>query len=616
MTLRLIDVHHRYGGRRALSGISLQVQGGDRYGFVGHNGAGKTTAMRLALGLLPLQRGRILVDGFDALEHPTEARARMGGLIEVPGFHAGLSGVRNLELLGRVAGMERGEARREAGRVLERVGLAADGGRAAGGYSQGMRQRLGIAQALLGRPPVVLLDEPTNGLDPEGIRDMRRLFLELSRDDGVTLLISSHQLNELQGLCNRIGVLRAGELVVESETDALLAAAYVPYRLATDRTEEATRVLRELGLDPVGDGDELLVPLATRRAGEVSRALVEAGLSLRRFAPEPPTLEEILLATAEHRSPAESSESSASLEHGVPAAPSERRARGAPALRVARYELARLFSGWTVPLLLVLPALAGLLAQFGRWRTLARERRMVEAGELFGTTDVTGFEALGVALQSGLPLLALIATGLASQSVAAEFARGTLRNLLLRPVGRARALLGKAMAHLLTAAAGYVLLVGFGLLGASVGFEFGDVNEVLPNGLVYTHLEAGVLWPELRGVLGVGLLPILGAAGLGLLAGTLVRSSAGALALGLGALLAVDLGRGFARPLNLEGWLLTAQLPSPLGDRSPVGAYVDFCRGVSNALQPASHWPGLVSLAWLLPALGLAAWRLSRRSVP
>src|SRR5262245_45857429 len=185
MALRLVDVHHAYGGRPALRGVSLHLLPGDRYGFIGHNGAGKTTALRIALGLIRPDRGRVLVEGFDAARHPLEARARVGGLIETPGFHGGLSGQRNLEPLARAAGLGRAEARGAAAEALERVGLSADGGRSAGGYSQGMRQRLGIAQALLGRPRVVLLDEPTNGLDPEGIRDVRRLLEALARDDGV-----------------------------------------------------------------------------------------------------------------------------------------------------------------------------------------------------------------------------------------------------------------------------------------------------------------------------------------------------------------------------------------------------------------------------------------------
>src|SRR5262245_12183043 len=158
MTLRLDSVTRRFGAHVALDAVSLHVRRGDCYGFLGHNGAGKTTAMRIALGLDRPQRGRVLVDGFDARDHPREARARMGGLIEQPGFHGHLSGTTNLVLLARLSAMDRGAARTEASRLLEAVGLAHAGSKPVRAYSQGMRQRLGIAQALLGRPAIVLLD--------------------------------------------------------------------------------------------------------------------------------------------------------------------------------------------------------------------------------------------------------------------------------------------------------------------------------------------------------------------------------------------------------------------------------------------------------------------------
>ncbi|MEM7309413.1 MAG: ABC transporter ATP-binding protein [Planctomycetota bacterium] len=612
MALQLISLHHRYPGRStpALDGVSLRVEPGDCYGFIGHNGAGKTTAMRLALGLTPLQRGAVRVDGFDAGRYPREARARMGGLIETPGFHAALSGRANLELRARAGGAVRRDARTDAERVLERVGLTADGGRAVGGYSQGMRQRLGIAQALLGAPRVVLLDEPTNGLDPGGIAEMRRLFGSLARDDGVAVLLSSHQLHELEGLCNRVAVLRKGQLVVESDTAALLRGASSAYRVRAEDAADTGAQLAELGLAAEPAGDELLVDLQGRAPGQVLRELVGAGREITTFAAKVPTLEEIVLAC--EASPADDAADDAPAPAQPPA---ERLAPGRPLLRAARYELRRVYARPAAPLLLLLPVLVALAAQVVRWRAVAAEQRAVEAGELFGTTAVTAFEGVGLALQAGLPLLALVTAGLASQALSGELARRTLRNLLLRPIRRAQVVLGKALAHLVATAAGYVVLLAGGILGAGQLFDFGDVEEILPNGLAYTHIEAAELWPELWAVLPVCFVPLLACTALGLAAGALLRSPAGSLALALGGLLAIDLGRGFARPFGLEGAMLTAQLPSHLGDRSAVGGYVDFCRGVSNALEPASQSPAVVSLLWLLPALVLSVFVLSRRSV-
>ncbi|MHC4860194.1 MAG: ABC transporter ATP-binding protein, partial [Planctomycetota bacterium] len=214
--LRLCSVSKRYRRHVALDGVSLHVRPGDRYGFAGHNGAGKTTALRIALGLVRANSGTVLVDGFDASRHPREARARQGGLIESPAFYPWLSGRRNLTLLGVAHGLSRRDAAREADRLLEAVGLAADGGRRVGGYSQGMRQRLGIARAIFGDPELLLLDEPMNGLDPEGIEEMRRLLVRLTEEEGKTVLLSSHQLHEVAGICNRIGILRRGRLLVEA----------------------------------------------------------------------------------------------------------------------------------------------------------------------------------------------------------------------------------------------------------------------------------------------------------------------------------------------------------------------------------------------------------------
>ena len=213
MSLHLEGLTHRFGRHVALRDVSLHVRRGDCYGFIGHNGAGKTTALRAALGLLIPQAGRVVVDGFDAARYPREARARMGGLVERPGFHGHWSGERNLFALGQLGGMSRRDAHRAARELFQRVGLSHAGQRRVRGYSQGMRQRLGVAQALLNDPPYVLLDEPTNGLDPEGVAEMRGLLRRLTRDEGVTVVISSHQLHELADLCTRVGVVREGRLV-------------------------------------------------------------------------------------------------------------------------------------------------------------------------------------------------------------------------------------------------------------------------------------------------------------------------------------------------------------------------------------------------------------------
>ena len=219
MTLRLVGVSKRFGRQTVLDAVTIHVRRGDCYGFLGHNGAGKTTALRVALGLIRPSAGTVLVDGFDGRTHPREARARMGGLIEVPGFRDGADATSNLRALARLGGLRRGAARAECARLLELVGLADVGVKPVRAFSQGMRQRLGLAQALIGRPAYVLLDEPTNGLDPEGIADLRDVLHRIRAEDGVTVLLSSHQLSEVAGICNRVGIIRRGRMILESGVD-------------------------------------------------------------------------------------------------------------------------------------------------------------------------------------------------------------------------------------------------------------------------------------------------------------------------------------------------------------------------------------------------------------
>jgi len=617
MSLRLVEVHQRYGRTHALRGVSLNVREGDCYGFIGNNGAGKTTAMRIALGLQRATAGRVLVDGFDAAAHPAEARARMGGLIEQPGFHTGLTAAANLELLARAAGMGRAEARSKAGRVLERVGLSDVAGRRVHGFSQGMRQRLGLAQAMLGGPRILLLDEPTNGLDPEGIRDVRALLRGLNRDDGVTVLLSSHRLVELEGLCNRVGVLRQGELIVEDALEHLVAASTAPHVVRTrdDAAALAARdALASAGVDATTDGAALELRPPGGDAAVVPRILVGAGVDVLAYAPRTPTLEEIVLGAGEARHGADDPGDPGSAP-SAGAAPRERRAPGGGVVRAVRYELTRLGRPG-VALALALPAIAAVLAELARAREVANERALVEAGELFGTTEATAFEAVGVGLRAGVPLLALVLAALASQSLAGELSRGTLRDLLLRPFRRASIAAGKALAHVVLGVSAYAVLLGAVLLSAAALFDFGDVVEILPNGDPYVYLAASDVWPELYAVLPACLGPVLACGAIGFLIGALARSGTLALAGALGVLGALDLLRAVARPMGFEGWLPTAAMPTPLGDRSAVATYLDFCSGVSNVSMAATERPALLAAAWLVPCLVLAALRLRRRAVP
>ena len=627
MSLQLLSVTRRFGDERALDGVSLHVRAGDCYGLIGHNGAGKTTAMRIALGLDRADAGEVHVDGFDTRRAPRETHARLGGLIETPGFHEQLDARSNLEMLARLQGLTVAEARAEAERQLARVGLTQVGAKPVRGFSQGMRQRLGIAQALLGSPRYVLLDEPTNGLDPEGSADVRALLARLVREEGVTILVSSHQLHELAELCNRVAILQRGRRLVEAETRALLAAVPGRFELATDDDARAARVLGELGLraEPAPLGG-LALELGARGPGEVARKLVGSGLELRRFGARATTLEELYLRYARGEAPPEPSASTASEPanrvESAESNPSGRARSRAGLGRVLRYELARSLSRRSAALLLVLPA---LLAAFDVWREHARvavDLERVAAGELASATAVTGFGASSAALASGLPLLALILAGLASQSLAGELSRGTLRNVLLRPATRAEVAGGKVLAGVLLALAAYLALVAGAVGTAAATFGFGDLVEILPNGKPFPLVAAAELRPDFLRVLCIPLVAVIAYQLVGFASGALVRGPAAALGLALGGVLALDLARAPARGSALESWLLSAHLPSPLGDSSSLATFTDRARGVSNSVYELGGTLAgvprdvLVPSLWMLAAFAASAILLARRSVP
>jgi len=616
MDLELLSVSKRYGAQVALDRVSLQVRGGDCYGFLGHNGAGKTTALRIALGLIRPGAGRVVVDGFDAARHPREARARMGGLVEVPAFYDGLSGRANLMVLAELGGMSRGQAAREADRLLEAVALGAAGVRRAGAYSQGMRQRLGIAQALIGDPRIILLDEPTNGLDPEGIEAVRRLLHQLTRDEGRAVLLSSHQLHEVTGLCNRVGILRQGKMLIEEETDRLLAGAGARVRLRTDRNDAARRALEEHGVQvEPGPDDSLLVEARPLAPPAIARVLIERGLELRELAPAAASLEEIYLRLTR--------QAPASAEPAGPprcpvVAPAPRRACAHPVARMLRAELRVSLSRAGTWLALLLPAVMGALAVVRLYARAQGHLAEVEGGTLIGTSQVTAFEAVAVALQTGLPLAAFIAAGLASQSVAGELARRTLRNLALRPVTRWQLAFGKALGALGAALICYALLCLAGFAASALAFDFGDVVEIMEIRAAepWVLVPAQALRPVLARTVPLLAAPLAAATALGFLAGALTARNSLALGLSAGLLLLVDLARELGRVFGFERWLLSAYLPSPLRDTSYAARLLGLIRAPNDAPPGFPESALWVPLLWLLACLALAGLALERRSIP
>jgi ABC-2 type transport system ATP-binding protein len=288
----------RYGDRLAVDSVSLTVRQGEVYGFLGPNGAGKTTTLRMVLGLVRPTSGRAVVLG-DAPGSPPVV-ARVGALVEGPGFYPYLSGRDNLRVLARYRGLADGDV----DRVLERVDLAARGRDRFKSYSMGMKQRLGVAAALLGDPQLLILDEPTNGLDPAGVNDMRQLVADLSAA-GQTVLLSSHLLTEVQEICDRVGVISRGRLITEAPVSELRGGSSLLVR--ADPTDAALAVAMGLAGDDAVTvaGDLLQVRLDPHRAAELTRALVQAGADVHEVRPSERSLEEVFfeMTTAEEALP-------------------------------------------------------------------------------------------------------------------------------------------------------------------------------------------------------------------------------------------------------------------------------------------------------------------------
>jgi len=286
----------RYGDLTAVAGVDLTVDVGDVYGYLGPNGAGKTTSLRMMLGLIRPTAGTVRLFGRDPMLS-VDALNGVAGFVEAPTFYPYLNGRRNLELL---AALDGGDARERIPDVLEVVELSARAEHRVGGYSHGMRQRLGIAAALLRNPKLLLLDEPATGLDPAGMRDMRVLIRRLA-DQGMTVLLSSHLLTEVEEVCNRVAIVRSGSIVYEGEIAALKRGAGTSYRLETTDDERALAVCRaQPGISDVRrQHDKISFVADEPAAAELSQALIEAGALIRAMAPQTVTLEDLFFSLTE-----------------------------------------------------------------------------------------------------------------------------------------------------------------------------------------------------------------------------------------------------------------------------------------------------------------------------
>jgi lantibiotic transport system ATP-binding protein len=284
-------LEHRYGSRAVVNGLSLVVPEGSIFGFLGPNGAGKTTTIRLLLGLIAPHAGTIRVLGKPMPSARAEILSQVGAIVETPTHYDHLTGRENLSITCRLLGLGRGEI----DRTLEIVGLLRAAGDQAGRYSLGMRQRLGIARALLGRPKLLILDEPTNGLDPDGIRDMRALIRDLPSRHGCTVLLCSHMLSEVEQVASHVGLMWGGRLLAQGSLADVLGRREPAIELGTDRLAEATDLLTASGLAVVEAGSGRLAVRGHAEPADLNFLLTASGIAVSHLARREQSLEDLYL---------------------------------------------------------------------------------------------------------------------------------------------------------------------------------------------------------------------------------------------------------------------------------------------------------------------------------
>jgi lantibiotic transport system ATP-binding protein len=283
----------RFGDLTAVAGLDLQVPRGSIYGFLGPNGAGKTTTIRMLLGLIRPHSGEVCLFGEPRRRRCLDLLGRVGALVESPSLYPNLTGRENLEVTRRLTGGQKAQV--DQALAIVHMEKAAD--RRVSGYSNGMRQRLGLALALLNEPELLILDEPTNGLDPAGIHEMRELISRLPKELGVTVFLSSHLLAEVEQVATHIGIIQEGRLRFQGTLDDLHAELKEQVVLNVDQPEKARQVLLQTGWAVTGNGGHRLAVAAHGHsdAALVNAQLVGEGVNVYHVNMEQPTLEDIFL---------------------------------------------------------------------------------------------------------------------------------------------------------------------------------------------------------------------------------------------------------------------------------------------------------------------------------
>ena len=287
LILKCENLNKKFGKKQILKDVSFDIFKGDILGFIGPNGAGKTTTIKLILGLQSITEGRVLINGFDIEKQFTKAIEKVGAIVENPDLYMYMSGYENLKL---IANLYKGIDEKRINEVVKLVKLENRIQDKVSKYSLGMRQRLGIAQAILHRPSLLILDEPTNGLDPEGIREMRELLIDLAKNEQMAILISSHNLAELDNLCNKVCIIKNGKIIETSEIEEIKKETKNNYRIF--EIDDTNKIKEIIEYAIIIDKNLFKLDVARDEVPKIVKLLVRNNVSIYSIYEEEKSLEE------------------------------------------------------------------------------------------------------------------------------------------------------------------------------------------------------------------------------------------------------------------------------------------------------------------------------------
>ncbi|WP_085994154.1 ABC transporter ATP-binding protein [Oceanobacillus senegalensis] len=298
--IETVEITKKYGGETVVNNLSLNIPTGSIYGFLGPNGAGKTTTMRMLVGLIKPDKGSICYKGGDLQQNKRAILKNIGCFIDTPNYYPHLTGYENLKYIQEILNMSIAEV----DRVLKVVNLDFAKDKKVKEYSLGMRQRLGLAFSLLNDPDVLILDEPTNGLDPEGIYEIRNLLIHLSEVEMKTIVVSSHNLAEIESMASHIGMINQGNMIYEGSLKDLYESTLDEYTITVDNPEGVKQILKNQSISFSGQANQIVVKMSQDEAAQLNEILVNRGVKVFELTQSKKTLEDVFLSLTRKRSEA------------------------------------------------------------------------------------------------------------------------------------------------------------------------------------------------------------------------------------------------------------------------------------------------------------------------